>query len=172
MVGMRTHGQSVEARGKPPVLSYASSGRSATRHGDKEVMAAIIEESFSLIVCNVPVVVTSLLALRRARSRANTSETTDVQFASWPTNRRSTIVKSATSFTGTIATNWGNTFRWERDLQETGELNKTELSNTVDVHLSNLHDRTTTTTKDIQVTVSHEGDVVRQKQSWHFQGSS
>ncbi|KAG5647039.1 hypothetical protein DXG03_001409 [Asterophora parasitica] len=83
-------------------------------------MAAIVEDCISLIVCNIPVVVTSLLAMQRSRRRANaTHGPSGVQFATW--HGRSTAYGESAVGAGvgaTTTTGWMDHFRWERDISE------------------------------------------------------
>ncbi|RDB24735.1 hypothetical protein Hypma_007658 [Hypsizygus marmoreus] len=81
------------------------------RAGPQEVIAAIVEDNVSLIVCNVPVVVTSVMRLQRNAQKENASRGTALRFA--PLGNTTTIGGGETA---TATTGWMNHFRWERDL--------------------------------------------------------
>ncbi|KAG6811766.1 hypothetical protein H0H92_005896 [Tricholoma furcatifolium] len=150
--------------------------------GDQEVMAAIVEDCVSLIVSNLPVVVTALLAIRRAKSQseATTAPVSRLRFATLPANNKGTITGQTTTLnagtTVTVTPGWANPFRWERDLRETDSeesFDKTGIASTTTdacLAVSNSHDAATTTSVGIRI--DREVYVVddTDKPTWHLQG--
>ncbi|KAF5379013.1 hypothetical protein D9615_006052 [Tricholomella constricta] len=109
----------------------------------KVVIAAIVEVCVSLIVCNIPVVVTSLLQFRREVRRNATGGPSNLHFASFRTNMGETVVPTIGPTTTTTTIGWANHFRWERRASESED----NLSHTTTTFLSNVD----TTKKPIEV---------------------
>jgi len=148
--------------------------------GHKEVIAAIVEDCVSLIVCNVPVVVTSLLHIQRENRMDNTTghgRPSGLRFASWHPKSTAVNETATTTHSTTTTTGWMDNFRWERELlSESDEsdhgtatvLSKVDLNNTVvEVQLSDVSGGKARND-------SHEFDVdgvkdSTQKRSWQFQ---
>ncbi|KAF5380612.1 hypothetical protein D9615_004632 [Tricholomella constricta] len=153
--------------------------------GPEEVMAAIVEDNVSLIVCNVPVVVTSLINIQRESRKANTTHgRSTVRFASW--HPKSTAVGETVNGTGTMmtaTTGWMDNFRWERELPEesdesevgtTTALSNLDTKNTpVEVQLSDMSGGAgkvlPTHDNEFDVDLDAE-DSSRTKVTWRFQG--
>ncbi|KAG6827611.1 hypothetical protein H0H92_011101 [Tricholoma furcatifolium] len=141
---------------------------------------AIVEDCVSLIVSNLPVVVTALLAIRRANSQseATTAPFSHLRFATLPANNKGVITGQTTTLnagttTVTVTPGWANPFRWERDLREADSeetFEKTGIASTArDVCLSDSHDTTATTSVGIRI--DREVYVVddTEKPTWHLQ---
>ncbi|KAF8070682.1 hypothetical protein FPV67DRAFT_1036233 [Lyophyllum atratum] len=139
--------------------------------GHKEVIAAIVEDCVSLIVCNVPVVVTSLLHIQRDHQKANASTghgPSRIRFATW--NPRSTAAVGETTTAGT--TGWMNNFRWERELEsEESETTDTALHH-LDIKNPSVEVQLPDTSKEPAPNNESEFDVTiddsRKKASWQF----
>ncbi|KAG6920256.1 hypothetical protein DXG01_005025 [Tephrocybe rancida] len=127
------------------------------------------------MVCNIPVVVTSLIAFRREVRMANASKPSGVQFASWGF-RHSTGAQPSNAQGGTTTTGWTNSlFRWERNIQDTEigtTMTTTDLSKTVDlnacIELSELPNKPSTNGVQIDHEVYVEVDET-QKNAWRSQ---
>ncbi|GLB37665.1 putative expressed protein [Lyophyllum shimeji] len=130
--------------------------------GHKEVIAAIVEDCVSLIVCNIPVVFTSLLRIQREHRRANATSG----------NGRSGLRFARTG--------WMSNFRWDRDLPESESepepsdaTSITVLSNVglknpaVEVQLSKVSakDRPTNESREFD----HDIEDSQKKTTWQFQ---
>ncbi|GLB38699.1 putative expressed protein [Lyophyllum shimeji] len=112
-----------------------------TRAGHNEVIAAIVEDCVSLIVCNIPVVSASLLRIHREPIRANAtpgSVRSGLRFASWHTKATSPDDAAAAAGGTTIGTiGWRSTFRWDRELPESEtELDQSNTTSTLPTHES------------------------------------
>jgi len=150
--------------------------------GHQEVfISAIVEDCVSLIICNVPVVVTSLLRIQRGRREANAStghRPSGLRFASWHP-RSSTVGEAATTVgTSTRETiGWMTNFRWEREIPElesedsgitTVKLTNVDLKNTgVEVQLSDVSSKCTSTNQ-LSHEFNHDIDDSQKKTSWRF----
>ncbi|KAF8073425.1 hypothetical protein FPV67DRAFT_1411081, partial [Lyophyllum atratum] len=84
--------------------------------GPKVIIAAIVEDCVSLIVCNIPVMVTSIFRIRR-KTHQGTAVGSQVRFASHHPNSGAGETLHMTSSTTLGENSWTNNFRWARELR-------------------------------------------------------
>ncbi|KIK66457.1 hypothetical protein GYMLUDRAFT_38241 [Collybiopsis luxurians FD-317 M1] len=113
--------------------------------GPQEVMAAIAEDCVSLIVCNVPIIASTLFTKWQnfTASETKISKTVSIKFASWRTSRHrdSGTYSMGTGTTTQNGLGIGTWLRWDRDLPEDAESDVTTSTNV------ELDSRTATTSR-------------------------
>lgn len=111
-----------------------------THEEHQEVIAAIVEDCVSLIVCNVPVVATVLIRnFGGAEDRNKKSRLTNVSLKFATISRtRNTATSVAVSTIGATTTTGTETawFRWERELEPESSGNDTSTAVSSDVELT------------------------------------
>jgi len=144
--------------------------------GHKEVVAAIVEDCVSLIVCNVPVVVTSLLHIQREHHRENATghgRPSGLRFASWHPKSTATGETTTARTTMTTTSGWMDNFRWERELPESDESDHSTTTVLSNVDLNKTGELSDVSRKAPPTNDSHEFDVdveePRKTRSWQFQ---
>ncbi|KAF8063984.1 hypothetical protein FPV67DRAFT_1671735 [Lyophyllum atratum] len=116
------------------------------RPGPRVVIAAIVEGCVSLIVCNVPVVVTSMLRMWQRSRQHDKANMTQLRFASHHPSASAGDILNITSNPTLGTDTWMNKFRWERELRDLEESRDSDLVTTVladfetaDTHMGTQH---------------------------------